>query len=133
MQVETQFAARSINADHTKFHHVVGSLPPAVASEVRDPLLDPPSTNAYKSLRELLVSRFAPREPQRLNKLLQSAEFGDRMSSIVAPHGTTTRHNGQQVDSGLLRELQSIQQTSAWLSRRVLTNSSLSSPNSPTC
>ncbi|KAH6923664.1 hypothetical protein HPB50_004404 [Hyalomma asiaticum] len=58
-------AARRITADQTKLHHMVGSFPPAVGSELRDLLLARLSTNAHKALRELLVSRFAPPEPQR--------------------------------------------------------------------
>ncbi|KAL3226884.1 hypothetical protein MRX96_024604 [Rhipicephalus microplus] len=46
IQVESQFAARRITADLTKYHYVVSSLPSAIASEMRDLLLAPPVENA---------------------------------------------------------------------------------------
>lgn len=106
LQVESQFAARRITADQTKYHHVVGSLPPTTASEVRDLLVAPPAVNAYTTLKQLLISRLTPSEPQRLKQLLHGAELGDRTPSQLLRHmqqllGTTTT----DVDSRLLREL----------------------------
>ncbi|XP_037573945.1 uncharacterized protein LOC119456289 [Dermacentor silvarum] len=93
LQVESQFTARRITADQTKYHHVVGSLPPTTASEVRDLLVAPPAVNAYTTLK-------------RLQQLLHGAELGDRTPSQLLRHmqqllGTTTT----DVDSRLLREL----------------------------
>ncbi|KAH6924955.1 hypothetical protein HPB50_027026 [Hyalomma asiaticum] len=53
IHVESQFATRYITADQTKFHHVVSSLPPAVASEGHDLL-----STVNKSLQS--VQRAAP-------------------------------------------------------------------------
>ena len=41
-QVEAQFQTRRITSQATKFAHIVASLPPDVAQEVRDLLIDPP-------------------------------------------------------------------------------------------
>ncbi|KAH6941028.1 hypothetical protein HPB50_012401 [Hyalomma asiaticum] len=98
VQVESTFAAERIAADQTKFHNGVSSL-----FHLRHPmksarlLLAPQSTNAYKALRELLISRFTPAGPQRLNELPYGAELGDhrRPQPIVAPRGTTTPRNDQ--------------------------------------
>ncbi|XP_037573092.1 uncharacterized protein LOC119455733 [Dermacentor silvarum] len=99
LQVESQFAARRITADQTKYHHVVGSLPPTTASEVRDLLVAPPAVNACTTLKQLLISRLTPSEPQRLKQLLHGAELGDLTPSKLL--GTTTT----DVDSRLIREL----------------------------
>ncbi|XP_037580380.1 uncharacterized protein LOC119463625 [Dermacentor silvarum] len=106
LQVESQFAARRITADQTKYHHVVGSLPPKTASEVRDLLVAPPAVHAYTTLKQLLIRRLTPSEPQRLKQLLHGAELGDRTPSQLLRDmqqllGTTTT----DVDSSLLREL----------------------------
>nr|XP_050028954.1 uncharacterized protein LOC126524713 [Dermacentor andersoni] len=86
VQVESQFAARRITAESTKYHHVVGSLPPATASEVRDLLLTPPAENAYQTLKETLIRRVTPTEPERLQQLLREAELGDRRPSQLLRH-----------------------------------------------
>ena len=49
MQVEAQFATRRITSQRSKFDyvHVVTSLAPAMAGEVRDLLLKPPADHPY--------------------------------------------------------------------------------------
>ncbi|XP_077492230.1 uncharacterized protein LOC144103365 [Amblyomma americanum] len=85
VQVESQFAARRITADSTKYHHVVGSLPPATASEVRDLLLTPPAQNAYQTPKETLIRCVTPTEPEHLQQLLREAEL------VATPHAAAGR------------------------------------------
>lgn len=106
VQVESQFAARRITADLTKYHYVVSSLPPAIASEIRDLLFAPPAENAYATLKETVIRRVTPSEPQRLQQLLRGTELGDRTPSQLLRHmqqllGETTTTE----DGALLREL----------------------------
>lgn len=106
LQVESQFAARRITADQPKYHHVVSSLPPATASEIRDLLLAPPAENAYNTLKQTLIRRVTPSEPQRLQQLLREADLGDRTPSQLLRHmqqllGSTA----VGLDSLLLREI----------------------------
>ncbi|KAL3181862.1 hypothetical protein MRX96_008164 [Rhipicephalus microplus] len=106
IQVESQFAARRITADLTKYHYVVSSLPPAIASEIRNLLLAPPVENAYATLKETLIRPVTPSEPQRLQQLLHGTELGDRTPSQLLRHmqqllgGTSNT-----IDGVLLREL----------------------------
>ncbi|XP_077513916.1 uncharacterized protein LOC144124866 [Amblyomma americanum] len=110
VQVESQFAARRITADSTKYHHVVGSLPHATASEVRDLLLAPPAENAYQTLKETLIRRVTPTEPERLQQPLREAELGDRRPSQLLCHmqqlaGGTTASDGRLVRELFLQRL----------------------------
>ncbi|KAH9382922.1 hypothetical protein HPB48_023552 [Haemaphysalis longicornis] len=86
IQVESQVAARRITADLTKYHYVVSSLPPDIASEIRDLLLAPPVENAYPMLKETRVRRVTPSEPQRLQQLLRDTQLGDRTPSELLRH-----------------------------------------------
>ena len=56
-QVDAQFHTKKITSQSTKFEHVIASLPPQYATEVRDLILKPPATNLYDKLREELVKR----------------------------------------------------------------------------
>lgn len=109
LQVESQFTARRITAEVTKYHHVVASLPPAIASEIRDLLVAPPAENEYTTLKQLLISRLTPSEPQRLQQLLHDTELGDRTPSQLLRHMRQLLHTAgattTETDSRLLREL----------------------------
>ena len=56
-QVDAQFHTKKITSQSTKFEHVIASLSPQYATEVRDLILKPPATNLYDKLREELVKR----------------------------------------------------------------------------
>ncbi|XP_075527131.1 uncharacterized protein LOC142559417 [Dermacentor variabilis] len=105
VRVESQFAARRITADSTKYHHVVRSLPPATASEVRHLLLTPPAENAYQTLKETLIRRVPPTESERLQQLLRQAELGDRRPSQLLRHMQQLAGGATASDGRLVREL----------------------------
>ena len=77
-QVEAQFTTRGITSELTKYAHVVGSLQPEVAQEVRDLLINPPAENPYTQLKSELVKRTSASEQQRLHQLLNAEQLGDR-------------------------------------------------------
>ena len=69
-QVEAQFQLRGISAERTKFDHVISSLSPESASEVRDLILSPPSSQLYDELRKQLIHRTSQSELRRHQMLL---------------------------------------------------------------
>ena len=56
-QVEAQFLTRAITRQETKFAHVISSLQPDVAQEVRDFIIAPPAKDRYDKLKTELVKR----------------------------------------------------------------------------
>ena len=80
-QVEAQFATKGIRAEKTKFDYIVASLSPDTATEVRDLILVPPADNPYTVLKTALIKRTAGSNQQKLQRLLNELELGDRKPS----------------------------------------------------
>eukprot|EP00794_Sanderia_malayensis_P013035 gene13035-biopygen10394 len=80
-QVEALFTTRRITTQSTKFSFVISSLPPEIAQEIRDLLLQPPADEPYEHLKAELIKRTSASEQKRLHQLLISEELGDRKPS----------------------------------------------------
>ena len=76
-QVEAQFSTRGITAQQTKFDYIVASLSPEFATEVRDFILQPPTTHPYATLKEQLIRRIAASEQRRFQLPLKSWAIAD--------------------------------------------------------
>ena len=77
-QVEAQFTCRGITAQKNRFDHVISSLNPEFAIEVRDLLLKPPDDHPYDVLKAQLIKRTAATEQRKLQQLISGEELGDR-------------------------------------------------------
>ena len=77
VQVEAQIAARSITSQRTMYRHIVGSLSPEIAMEIRDLLLPPPEDIPYDVLIRKLIERTAASEQRRVQQLFTAEELGD--------------------------------------------------------
>lgn len=80
-QAEAQFSTRNITAEATKYAHVIATLPPEVAQDVRDILISPPAANPYTTLKQQLVTRTTESEQRMVQMLLTEEELGDRKPS----------------------------------------------------
>lgn len=76
-QVEAQFSTRNITQQMTKFNHVVGSLAPETATEVRDIIFNVPTVDPYIVLKERLITRTSMPQIQRMQSLLSLPPLGD--------------------------------------------------------
>ena len=70
----------------TMFHHVIGSLSPEYAAEVRDLILRPLSTVPFDTLKAALIKRTQMSEQKRLQPLLTSEDLGDRTPTQMLRH-----------------------------------------------
>ena len=88
------------------YHHVVGSLFPEIATEIRDLLLKPPKDHPYNVLKQKLIKLTATSEQHRLQQLFTAEDLGDRkpmqllhrMQQLLAEKAVTT-------DGSLIKEL----------------------------
>ena len=85
-QIESLFATRRITSQLTMFHHVIGSLSPEYAAEVRDLILRPPSTVPFDTLKAALIKRTQMSEQKRLQRPLTSEDLGDRTPTQMLRH-----------------------------------------------
>ena len=67
-QVKAQFRMRHVTVQRTKFDHVVASLSPDFATEVRDLIIQPPADAPNDSLREQLIKRTTASEQRKLQR-----------------------------------------------------------------
>ena len=105
-QVEAQFACRRVTSQQTRFDHVVASLSPEFATEVRDLLIKPPADCPYDVLREQLTRRTAASEQRRLQQLFTTEELGDRKpSQLLRKMQQLMGDRPGMTDSSFLKEL----------------------------
>ena len=105
-QVDAQFRTKKITSQLTKFEHVIASLSPQYATEVRDLILKPPATNPYDKLREELVKRTTASEQRRLQLLFNAEELGDRTpSQLLRWMQQLLGDKAATADKSFLREL----------------------------
>ena len=104
--MEAQFTTPGITAQKTKFDHIVASLAPEFATEVRDLILNPPRDNPYATPKEQLIKQTAASEQQRLQQLFNTEELGDRKPSQLFHHmQQLLGDKANKTDGAFMREL----------------------------
>ncbi|XP_042149544.1 uncharacterized protein LOC121837794, partial [Ixodes scapularis] len=79
---------------------------PETAVDIRDIILEPPTTNPYDNLKAELIKRTSVSEHQRLQQLLTSEELGDRTpSQLLRRLQQLLGERAATFDPALLREL----------------------------
>ncbi len=84
--LESQFAAKGITCDNTKYHHAVTGLDKSTAEEISAFLLNPPATNKYAALKQILISTFGLTQTEKDAQLLAISGLGDRKPSALLRH-----------------------------------------------
>ena len=104
-QVEAQFTTKGV-LSQTRFDYVVASLSPEYAAEVRDLILNPPTTAPYDRLREQLIRRTTASEQRRLQQLFTTRELGDcKPSQLLRRIQQLLGDKLASTDRAFLREL----------------------------
>ena len=105
-QVEAQFKTNNIRTQGKKFDHVVASLAPAFATEVRDLILRPPAENPFDTLKEQLIKRTTASEQRKLQQLFSTEDLGDlKPTQLLRKMQQLLGERASAFDSTFLREL----------------------------
>ncbi|GBP43808.1 hypothetical protein EVAR_82239_1 [Eumeta japonica] len=80
-QVEGQFMNAGITADLTKYNYVILQLHQTHLREVKNIIVNPPTTGKYEILKTELVKRQSDSKELKLKQLLMHEELGDRKPS----------------------------------------------------
>jgi len=105
--MDRSFQAAGITTDSTKFGYALTAIGPRYTLEVRDIIMNPPTVNAYQTLRTELVKRISLSQEHKTRQLLEHEEIGDRKPSQFLRH--LRQLAGNVVGDGVLRTI--------WISR----------------
>jgi cleavage and polyadenylation specificity factor subunit 1 len=82
-QIEASFRLAKITQDETKFYHIIGNLDQTYLSSVRDIVVNPPAANKYQALKDKLIAENSESDTQRLTRLFQHIDLGDKKPSVL--------------------------------------------------
>ena len=102
-QAEAQFRLRNITQDETKFSHVAAVLDMETATAAEEILNDPPATDKYKALKELLIETYGLSDSERAERILAITDLGARKPSQLMTH--MLHLYGPQPEKLLLRHI----------------------------
>ncbi|XP_075157758.1 uncharacterized protein LOC142231023 [Haematobia irritans] len=81
-QVEAQFALYQIEAERTKYHILIAELDTELLTHVSDIVLNPPN-DVYSQIKNRLIEHFSVSEENRIKRLLNNMEIGQKKTSIL--------------------------------------------------
>lgn len=79
--IESQFAARKITNEKTKFLHVVANLNCGTATQVKDVISTPYVEGHYERLKNALINAYAESGIEKFRKLISNTDMGDKKPS----------------------------------------------------
>ena len=76
-QIDAQFYKHGITVPKIKFDHILASLAPEFATEIRNLFISPSSDDAYDVLKAILTKRTTASQQCKLQQLLNAEELDD--------------------------------------------------------
>ena len=101
--LEAQLHLAGVTREGTMFYHTVAQLDTKSAIEVKDLITSPPKDNPYSALKTALIARFSESQEEKVRRLLEKEELGDRKPSTFLRYLKNLA--GTSVPDTLLRTL----------------------------
>ncbi|XP_026482636.1 uncharacterized protein LOC113390126 [Ctenocephalides felis] len=101
--IEAHFNRSRIKTEDVKYEFILSYLDDKLASEVEDIILNPPKVEPYTKLKKEIIQRLSQSQDQKIRRLLQQEELGDRKPSQFLRHLTSLA--GPLLDENILRTL----------------------------
>lgn len=83
MSLDSEFAAFRIRSDEAKYRVTIQHLDEQTMLAVADIFEQPPESNKYKILKNILIERFSDSVEKQMRILLNKTELGDKKPSIL--------------------------------------------------
>lgn len=84
--LEAQFHINGISQELTKFYYAISQLDTNSAAEVENIITSPPKELPYSTLKDALIARFSESYEEKMRRLLEKEEIGDRKASSFLRH-----------------------------------------------
>jgi hypothetical protein len=105
LQLEMFFSLKRIASDNTRFSHLVCTLPSEAVREVQDFIRNPPPTDRYTRLKQLILDRLSETDEDRIMQILYSEQLGDRKPSQFLRRLQELRGGLHSISNDLLRTI----------------------------
>lgn len=102
-QVERRLALANLTTEKTRYDYVTAALPMEVARKVSDLISKEPAHLPFTTLKQRILGEFEPTNSEKLNKLLEGCELGDKKPSALLREMKELA--GGRVDNDILRKL----------------------------
>ncbi|XP_015124307.1 uncharacterized protein LOC107046243 [Diachasma alloeum] len=125
IHIEALFTTRNIRSDQTKYGAVVAALGSDVLKEMSDVLRNPPPTDTYINLKNILLKRFTDSVDRQLHKLLTEMQLGTQKPSQLLRQMKTLAGNRASEELIRSRWLALLPDTVSKILKAVSKNSTL--------
>lgn len=78
VQLEQHFVTLNLTRENLKFATLVAQLDTRALEEIEDILIDQPAEGSYSKAKALLIKRMSASDSERIRKLLEAEQLGDR-------------------------------------------------------
>ncbi|HBK82805.1 MAG TPA: hypothetical protein DDZ41_04285 [Flavobacterium sp.] len=104
-QMENIFKVKRIKSDEQQYLHTVANLPVSIVASSVDIIQNLPNEGKYETLKNVIIKRKTLTDSQRLEKLLESTEIGDRSPSQFWRDLKSTAGNSALTNDELIKNL----------------------------
>lgn len=103
LRLERWFENINVHNDHVKFNTLVGLMEHRQMTHVLNVVMNPPTVNQYKTLKEAMLHTLADSQQIRFQKLINAGELGDQKPSFRL--NELRRLAGGEMNDALMKQI----------------------------